>query len=88
MVDDDNLIPITAETAAAARIRGTVAPHAGAWIETCAACTATATTPKSRPMRARGLKQPDCRRLSAKLLSRPMQARGLKQYARELRVLA
>ena len=56
---------------------GRVAPHAGAWIETCP----WAPTPRwlpSRLMQARGLKLDDARQQAWGRMSRLMQARGLK----------
>ena len=55
-----------------------VAPRAGAWIETQTVSLVTVTVTKSRPARARGLKQrgDDIRYLYLK--SRPARARGLK----------
>jgi len=54
-----------------------VAPHAGAWIETIKVF-ANAEKPRSRPMRARGLKLYGAVWGAGIMTSRPMRARGLK----------
>ena len=58
----------------------TVAPHAGAWIETGAACPGALPPPASHPTRVRGLKQRQKRRArQQRPWSHPTRVRGLKR---------
>ena len=59
-----------------------VAPRAGAWLETVGAAFLGEVARWSRPVRARGLKQPRNQNRSRLLTSRPVRARGLKQILR------
>ena len=56
----------------------TVAPHAGAWIETWHWRPVPAAVSKSHPTRVRGLKQEDAGRRPVAIASHPTRVRGLK----------
>ena len=66
------------QVAGVAARTGHVAPHAGAWIETCFSISGLSSCAPSRPTRARGLKLEQHGLVGVAQLSRPTRARGLK----------
>ena len=62
-------------------LSGSVAPRAGAWIETMFNGSEVSVTSLSRPVRARGLKLAGMEGKNPAGASRPVRARGLKPLA-------
>ncbi len=60
--------------------RDTVAPHAGAWIETEGMLPSIFSCCMSHPTRVRGLKLRLCNKIDQFVVSHPTRVRGLKQF--------